>query len=54
MEPSGQQENARTERVEARVSLINGSRSDRMCPRACGIAPQNCHDRDLSLFLNPP
>ena len=20
---------------------------------ACGIAPQNCHDRDLSLFLNP-
>jgi hypothetical protein len=20
---------------------------------ACGIAPQNCHDCDLSLFLNP-
>jgi hypothetical protein len=28
------------------------SRGESLC-RARGIVPQNCHDCDLSLFLNP-
>jgi hypothetical protein len=28
------------------------ARADSRCC-GCGIAPQNCHDCDLSLFLNP-